>query len=169
MAVFKKILLASLLILEVVVCYPNPNGEGFRKQSYDTDDNKSSNPITNIQNMLKSASTMVRNIISVHERVATEVLPVVQSAGETVQTLYKSGTIQAGAKVAMTVADNINNVVTMVVKTGERAVPIVNQVSSTVNEVAPLVKIAMCTLICPLQTDDEREKCRQENCTNRRT
>ena len=89
----------------------------------------------------------------------------IQNVGETLQDIHKSDLIQTGATIARTAANDANNLVTTVVKTGQQTVPIVNQVSNSIREISsPLIKIAICTLVCPLQSDDEKIRCQKDNC-----
>ena len=93
----------------------------------------------------------------------------IQNVGETLQDIHKSDLIQTGATIARTAANDANNLVTTVVKTGQQTVPIVNQVSNSIREISsPLIKIAICTLVCPLQSDDEKIRCQKDNCMRKK-
>ena len=161
---------AVFLILELVNCHPSIKFDRVRRQTdaknKDSEDKKGNNLIEGFSNILRGASESIRNIIAVKQGIGSDILPIIQSFGETIQTIYKSGLVESGAKLARTTADNANNVVTTVVKAGEQTVPIVNQVSSTINSISsPLIKIALCTLVCPLQSDeDEKKQCEKDNC-----
>jgi hypothetical protein len=172
MATLLKYMFAVFLILELVNCHPSIQFDRVRRQTGDKkkdldDDEKGNNVIQGFSDILKGASESIRNIIAIKQQIGSDVLPIIQSFGETIQDIYKSGLVESGAKLARTTADNANNVVTTVVKAGEQTVPIVNQLSSTINSVSsPLIKIALCVLICPLQRDeDEKKQCEKDNCS----
>lgn len=168
MASFVKFLLLFVLFLEIVVCYPSLKLDRVRRQSEDISDDKNekrSNPVDTFRDILRTVSESIRNLAAIKQKLGSDALPIIQSAGDTVENLYKSGLVESGAKIARTVADNANNVVSTVVTSGERVVPVVNQVSSTISGISsPLIKIALCTLICPLQTEDEKVRCQKDNC-----
>ena len=160
-----------MYILELVNCHPSITFDRVRRQTddenKDSDDQKGNNLIEGVSNILKGASESIRNILAFKQRIGSDVLPIIQSFGKTIENIYKSGLVESGAKIARTTANNANNVVTTVVKAGERTVPIVNQISRTINNVSsPLIKIALCALVCPLQRDGvEKKQCEKDNCT----
>ena len=168
MAMLIRILLIFVLIFEVVTCHPTFQRDRIRRQTENLDDKKASNPVKDLQNMLNTASQIIRDLISLKQMIASDVLPLMQRAGDTVENLHKTGLLDTVAESARTTADNANNVVTTILKTGETAIPIVNEVSNTVNEISsPIIKIAMCSLVCPLQASDEKRRCEKENCAGR--
>ena len=167
MASCVKYLVVFVLFLEVVICHPTPKLERVRRQTdiLDDKDVKRSNPINTFRDILTRASEAIRNLIDIKQKLGSDILPIIQSVGDSVQNVYESRLVENGAKIARTAANNANNVVSTVVTSGEQIVPIVNQVSSTINEISsPFIKIALCTLICPLQTDDEKTQCEKDNC-----
>ena len=161
-----KYILLVALMLAVVVCHPRGKIERSKRQTeQESEKEKGVSQIDNLRNILKTVSESIRNLIKLKEELARNLLPVIQNVGETLQDIHKSDFIQTGATLARTAADNANNLVTTVVKTGEQTVPIVTQVSNSIREISsPLIKIAICTLICPLQSDDEKIRCQKDNC-----
>ena len=161
-----KYILLVALMLAVVVCHPRGKIERSKRQTeQESEKEKGVSQIDNLRNILKTVSESIRNLIKLKEELARNLLPVIQNVGETLQDIHKSDLIQTGATIARTAADNANNLVTTVVKTGQQTVPIVNQVSNSIREISsPLIKIAICTLVCPLQSDDEKIRCQKDNC-----
>lgn len=173
MSRFLKLLISFVIILEVVNCHPSVELRRSRRQSEsenkNSDDNKGSNPVEGFRNVIKDVSKAIRNLIAIKQQLAADALPVIQTVGDTVQNAYKSGLVQTSTKLVRTAADNANNVVITAVKAGEQTVPLVNSLSRTISEVSsPLIKIALCTLICPLQSDEEKLRCEKDNCTKKK-
>ena len=170
MSNFVKYMLLVALMLTVVACHPRGKIERSKRQTEKESENeKGVNQIDNLRNILKTVSESIRNLIKLKEELARNLLPVIQNVGETLQDIHKSDIIQTGATLARTAANNANNLVTTVVKTGEQTVPIVTQVSNSIREISnPLIKIAICTLICPLQSDDEKIRCQKDNCLRKK-
>ena len=173
MDILLRILISFVLIFELANCHPSVDVKRIRRQSDDKDEGsentKGSNPIEAFSNIIRDASKAIRNLITVKQRFGADILPIITTVGDTVQNAYKSGLVQTGSKLVRTAADNANNVVTTAVKAGEQTIPLVNSVSRTINEISsPLIKIALCTLICPLQSDEEKVRCEKDNCTRRK-
>ena len=173
MPLFLRFLIAFVVVFEVIHCHPSIEPHRMRRQSEDENETsektKGSNPVEAFRDVLRGTSNAIRNLISIKQRFGADILPIITTVGDTIQNAYKSGLVQTSSKLVRTAADNANNVVTTAVKAGEQTIPLVNSVSRTINDISsPLIKIALCTLICPLQSDDEKLRCEKDNCTRRK-
>ena len=173
MNLFLKLLISFVVFLEVVNCHPNVDLKRIRRQSADEKEdsgkNKGSNPVEAFSDVIRGTSKAIRNLISIKQNFGADILPIITTVGDTIQNAYKSGLVQTSSKLVRTAADNANNVVTTAVKAGEQTIPLVNSVSRSISDISsPLIKIALCTLICPLQSDTEKIRCEKDNCTRRK-
>ena len=156
-------------------CNPPHKGERDRREIDDANEKNvideatspPTNLLTDLQNFLRGAAETIRNVISVKEEIAKNVVPVVQQAGDTIRTLVESGAIDDGIEFARSAAESTSDVVTAVSQAGEAVGPVIQQTVSVAGNVTkPLMQIIMCTVVCSLQEIDERVKCQKNYCAH---
>jgi len=153
------------------VCYPNLHHSTIRRlprQANDTDNpNSIEAHFENLQKILSEAAKVIRHIIDVKEDAAANVEPAIRNMQNIVDGIAESKVIENTAQAAISALKTTGEFVSAASEAGEMVAPIIDQVSTVVENVAtPLMKLAMCTLICPLRDADEKVECKKEHCVN---
>lgn len=184
----KGLLLAivgTLLFINSISCIPAPNNEirhRFTRQSDNDDDNNSSSDglasgissvadsssqiIENLQSILESSVKILRDILEAKRRIGE---PLLEATGRTLEALSESKAIERTLETVGVVAaagiQASSGISTALSRAGTSATPaLVEGISSASDIGGRVIRLAICTIICPLRNGEERKTCQKEHC-----
>jgi len=131
----------------------------------------SSKLIQDLLSTLESSAKIIRDILEAKRKIAE---PLLEGTARALETLSESKAIERTLETVQTVAKaglEASNGISTAITAGSRALgsssatPALVQGITSVSEIGSrVVRLAICTLICPLQDGDERNTCRKDNC-----
>jgi len=120
---------------------------------------------------LESSAKIIRDILEAKRKIAE---PLLEGTAKALETLSESKAIERTLETVQTVAAaglQASNGISTAITAGSRALggssaaPALVQGITSVSEIGGrVIRLAICTLICPLQDGDERNSCRKDNC-----
>ena len=183
------IILGAVLFLNSISCIPVSKDEvklRFTRQSENTDSTESdddddaidladrissitdssSNLIEDLLATLASSAKIIRDILEAKRKIAE---PILEGTAKALETLSESKAIERTLETVQTVAtaglQASTGITTALSRAGSSASPRLLQTITGVSEISGrVVRLAICTLICPIQSGDERRTCQKENC-----
>ena len=122
-----------------------------------------------ISKLLSTMVTSAKIISDVIEAKRKIVEPVVENTARNLKALSESDTIERGLKTVQTLTNagiqTSIGATTALARAGSSTTPALLQGINTVNDITlRAVRLGICAVICPLQDEDEKESCQQENC-----
>ena len=131
----------------------------------------SSNVIQDLLLTLESSAKIIRDILEAKRKIAE---PLLEGTAKALETLSESKALERTLETVQTVAAaglQASNGISTAITAGSRALggssgaPALVQGITSVSEIGGrVIRLAICTLICPLQDGDERDTCRKDNC-----
>jgi len=126
----------------------------------------SSTLIADLLLTLESTAKIIRDILEAKRRIAE---PILEGTARALETLSESKALERTLDTVQIVAtagiQASTGLTTALSRAGDSATPRLVQGITSVSEIGGrVVRLAICTLICPLQTGDERDTCRKDNC-----
>ena len=126
----------------------------------------SSNLIEDLLATLASSAKIIRDILEAKRKIAE---PILEGTAKALETLSESKAIERTLETVQTVAtaglQASTGITTALSRAGSSASPRLLQTITGVSEISGrVVRLAICTLICPIQSGDERRTCQKENC-----
>jgi len=131
----------------------------------------SSKLIQDLLSTLESSAKIIRDILEAKRKIAE---PLLEGTAKALETLSESKAIERTLETVQTVAAaglQASNGISTAITAGSRALggssaaPALVQGITSVSEIGGrVIRLAICTLICPLQDGDERNSCRKDNC-----
>jgi len=184
------VILGTLLFLNSISCIPVSNEEvrhRFTRQSENVDseesDNDDSNPVDladRISAITDSSSTLIADLLAAlasSAKIIRDILdakrkivePLLEGTAKALETLSESKAIERTLETVQTVAaaglQATTGITTALSRVGSSASPRLLQTITGVSEISGrVIRLAICTLICPIQSGDERRTCQKENC-----
>jgi len=131
----------------------------------------SSQLIADLLATLENSAKIIRDILDAKRKIAE---PLLEGTARALETLSESKAIERTLETVQTVAEaglQATNGISTAITAGSRALggssatPALVQGITSVSEIGGrVIRLAICTLICPLQDGDERNTCRKDNC-----
>lgn len=131
----------------------------------------SSKLIQDLLATLENSAKIIRDILEAKRKIAE---PLLEGTARALETLSESKAIERTLETVQTVAQaglQATNGISTAITAGSRALgdssatPALVQGITSVSEIGGrVIRLAICTLICPLQEGDERNTCRKDNC-----
>ena len=172
------------LLINSISSIPTPDGginQRFKRQSEDDDNNNDGDDIAsrissitdssgkiieNISSTLQSSSKTLTELVEAKRRIAE---PLLEALAKILESLAESRAIERTIETVGTVASAgikaTTGIATALSRAGDSATPGLIGVATTAGDIGGrIIRLAICTLICPIQSGDEREKCQKDNC-----
>jgi len=116
---------------------------------------------------LESSARIIRDIIEAKRKIAE---PLLEGTAKALETLSESKAIERTLETVQTVAtaglQASTGITTALAKAGEstNGARLVQGITSVSEIGGRVIRLAICTLICPIQSGDERKTCQKDNC-----
>ena len=157
------------------------NSKSLKTNDTDRDDSDTSDDLNNsLASILDSSGRLMRKLIStmitsvkiigdVVEAKRKVLEPIVENTARSLKALSDSNAIERSLKTAQSLANAgvqaSIGVSTALARAGSATTPVLVQGFNTANDVTlRVIRLGICSLICPHQEGDEKESCEKENC-----
>ena len=116
---------------------------------------------------LESSARIIRDIIEAKRKIAE---PLLEGTAKALETLSESKAIERTLETVQTVAtaglQASTGITTALAKAGESTsgARLIQGITSVSEIGGRVIRLAICTLICPIQNGEERKTCQKENC-----